>query len=384
MTAPATIITHGCRSNLAEADALARLAPAGSTVINSCAVTNQAVRDARAAARAALGRGPVFLTGCAASASPGRFADMPVRLVPAAAKLMPASWGRAGPPEPAVTRRSRAFVAIQDGCDHACTFCITTIARGPSRSQPADAILARIAALADAGVTEVVLTGIDTTSYGQDRSGQPSLGSLIQRILFDVPHLPRLRLSSLDAAEADDALVAAFAHPAMMPHVHLSLQHGDDGVLRRMARRHRRRDALALIARLRRVRPDIAIGADLIAGFPTESPEAHAASLSLIAEAGLAHAHIFPFSPRPGTHAATLPPLPPATIRARAAALRDAAARRHRAFLQGFLRQPVATVSEGMKGIGPHGAAVRYAVPRPRGQLVTLVPTAIAGDMLTE
>lgn len=384
MTAPATVITHGCRSNLAEADVLARLAPAGATVINSCAVTNAAVRDARAAARRALKSGPVWLTGCAASATPDRFADLPVTLVPATAKLLPASWGRAGPAPAAVTRQSRGFVAIQDGCNHACTFCITRIARGPSRSQPQDAIIAGIAALADDGVAEVVLTGIDTTSYGEDLPGVPTLGHLVQRILADVPQLLRLRLSSLDAAEADDALIAAFADPRLMPHVHLSLQHGDDGVLRRMARRHRRAEALALIARLRAVRPDIAVGADLIAGFPGETEAAHAQSLSLIAEAGLAHAHIFPFSPRPGTHAATLPQLPFATIRARAADLRALATAHHRQFLARWVGTAVATVSEGTRGISAHGFAVHYATPRPRGRFIGLVPTALAGDRLSE
>ncbi len=396
MNAPAPVrahvITHGCRSNLAEADALARLAPAGHSVINSCAVTNQAVKDARAAARAALAHGPVWLTGCAASATPDRFADLPLTLIPAAAKLLPASWGRAGTTPAAVTRRSRAFVAIQDGCDHACTFCITTIARGPSRSMPPARIIDSIRTLADSGVNEVVLTGIDTTSYGQDQHPRTGLGALIEAILAAVPDLPRLRLSSLDAAEADDALIAAFAHPRLMPHIHLSLQHGDDLLLRRMARRHRRADALALIARLRAARPDIAIGADLIAGFPTESEAAHAASLALIADAGLTHAHIFPFSPRPATHAATLPPLPPATIRARAAELRAAAAQQHRAAQMAQIGRETCTISEGEKGISPHGFAIRYARPRPKGALATIVPTHIStivsthisNDMLSE
>lgn len=380
----ATVITHGCRSNLAEADALATLAPAGATVINSCAVTAGAVHDARAAARTALAGGPVWVTGCAASVAPERFANLAVTLVPAADKRNPAAWGQAGAAPAAVTRRSRAFVAVQDGCNHRCTFCVTTIARGPSRSVPGDAVLRSVAALVAAGTAEIVLTGIDTTSYGQDLAGGPTLGALVQQILDRFPALPRLRLSSLDAAEADDALVATFANPRLMPHIHLSLQHGDDGVLRRMARRHRRADALALIAALRAVRPDIAIGADLIAGFPTESADAHAASLSLVAEAGLVHAHIFPFSPRPGTHAATLPMLASATIRARAAALREAARRQHRAALAAHVGQPVTIVSEGDKGLSPHGFSVALAYPRARGAMVTLVPGTIDGDRLAE
>jgi threonylcarbamoyladenosine tRNA methylthiotransferase MtaB len=383
IAAAATVVTHGCRSNLAERDALAALAPAGATVINSCAVTAQAVRDARAAARAAARNGPVFLTGCAATLQPARFADV-ATIVPNALKLDPAGWGRTAAAPPAFTRQSRGFVAIQDGCDHGCTFCVTTLARGPSRSLPLDDAVRHVRALADSGVAEVVLTGIDTTSYGQDLPGNPTLGALVQAILARVPGLPRLRLSSLDAAEADDALIDAFADPRLMPHIHLSLQSGDDLVLKRMKRRHSRAQAVRLAERLRAVRSDIAIGADLIAGFPTEGPAAHQNSLALLEDCSLVHAHVFPFSPRPGTAAARMPLLPAATVRARAAELRAAAARRLAAFQEPFVNTPVTIVCEGASGLAPWGFRVALAAPRPRGALVTVTPSSLGVTGLCE
>jgi threonylcarbamoyladenosine tRNA methylthiotransferase MtaB len=378
----ATVLTHGCRSNLAEQDALAALAPAGATVINSCAVTAQAARDARAAARKAARTGPVFVTGCAATLEPLRFADL-ATIVPNALKLVPAAWGQ-HKSQPAVTRQSRGFVAVQDGCDHACTFCVTTLARGASRSVPPADVIAHVDMLAGQGVAEVVLTGIDTTSYGQDLADKPSLGALVQAILARVPALPRLRLSSLDAAEADPALLKAFEDPRLMPHIHLSLQSGDDLILKRMKRRHSRAQAIALAEALRARRPDIAIGADLIAGFPTEGEAAHANSLALIADCGLVHAHIFPFSPRPGTPAARMPQLPPPIARARAAELRSAAAQAHAAFARSFLNQPLDVVSEGGQGITPHGLKLRFTSPRPRGVLAMVTPTEFENGTLAE
>jgi threonylcarbamoyladenosine tRNA methylthiotransferase MtaB len=378
------VLTHGCRSNLAERDALAALAPAGSTVLNSCAVTAEAVRDARAAARKARTQGPVYVTGCAASQAPERFHDI-ATLIPNALKLHPQAWGHApARPRPAVTRQSRAFLAIQDGCDHACTFCVTRLARGPSRSTPLEQLVETVATLAADGVSEVVLTGIDATSYGQHLPGRPTLGILVQAILARVPALARLRLSSLDAAEADDALVEALADTRLMPHLHLSLQSGDDLILKRMKRRHVRADAVRLSERLRTRRPDIALGADLIAGFPTEGEAAHRASLALIADCGLVHAHIFPFSPRPGTAAARMPQLPPALVRARAAELRAEAARRRASFRDGFFGTALETVSEGAHGLTPQGLRLRYAAPRSRGALVTAVPTRLVQDCLAE
>ncbi|WP_199553573.1 MiaB/RimO family radical SAM methylthiotransferase [Sandaracinobacteroides hominis] len=373
--APAKVVTHGCRSNLAERDALAALAPSGATVINSCAVTAEAARDARAAARAATG--PVYVTGCAATLDPARFADI-ATIIPNARKLSPQAWGRAGPPAAAVTRQSRAFVAVQDGCDHACTFCVTRLARGASRSVPVDEALARIAAL---DAPEIVLTGIDTTSYGQDLPGKPTLGALVQAILAQTG-VRRLRLSSLDSAEADDALIEAFADPRLMPHVHLSLQSGDDLILKRMKRRHSRADAIRLVERLKSRRPDIAIGADLIAGFPTEGEAAHANSLSLLTEADIVHAHIFPYSPRPGTAAARMPQVSPHIAKARAAQLREAAAQRLHSFQSTFLGTPLETVSEGKSGITPHGLKIRYSEPQPRGAIVQATPASIENGQI--
>lgn len=379
----ATILTHGCRSNLAERDALAALAPDGATVVNSCAVTAEAVRDARAAVRKAAANGPVFVTGCAATIEPARFADL-AQVIPNAAKFRPESWGRTGEAPVIATRQSRAFVAIQDGCDHDCTFCVTRLARGASRSVPTATVVGEIAALVASGVREVVLTGIDATSYGHDLPGAQSLGRLVQAVLLGVPDLPRLRLSSLDAAEADDALLEAFADTRLMPHVHLSLQSGDDMILKRMKRRHNRADALRLIERLHRARAGIAIGADLIAGFPTEDEAAHRNSLTLIADAGLAHAHIFVFSPRPGTAAARMPQVPAVAARARAAELRALAAAQHNAVQRAMLGRETVVVSEGRAGITPNGMKMRLGRPAPRGTLVRCTPTSIENGELAE
>ena len=377
----ARVVIHGCRSNLAERDALAALAPDGATVINSCAVTAEAVRDARAAARTAARTGPVYVTGCAATLEPERFADV-ATIIPNALKLNGEAWGRAGQQAP-VTRQSRAFVAVQDGCDHDCTFCVTRLARGPSRSVPLETAVTRVAALAEQGVAEAVLTGIDTTSYGQDLPGRPLLGQLVQAILAHTT-IPRLRLSSLDAAEADDALLEALADERLMPQLHLSLQSGDDLILKRMKRRHSRADAVALTQRLHAIRPGIALSADLIAGFPTEGEAAHANSLSLLADCGLAQAHVFPYSPRPGTPAARMPQVPAAVAKARAAELRAESARRLTAFTAAFVGLPVDTVSEGGQGLSAHGLRLRYAAPRPKGALVRLTPTHLNDGLLAE
>lgn len=380
----ARVIIHGCRSNLAERDALAALAPAAAIVINSCAVTARAVSDARAAARRAAKTGaPVYVTGCAATLEGERFADI-ATVIPNAQKFNPKSWGKSGVAPPAATRQSRGFVAIQDGCDHDCTFCVTRLARGASRSTPPDAVLAQIRGLVAQGVREVVLTGIDATSYGADLPDTPTLGALVQRILRDVPELPRLRLSSLDAAETDSQLIESFGESRLMPHVHLSLQSGDDLILKRMKRRHSRAQALQLIARLRAVRPDIAVGADLIAGFPTETAAAHANSLSLIAESGLVHAHIFPFSPRPGTAAARMPQLPAGVAHARAAELRAVADKQHFAFQSSRLDAISEVVSEGTSGLDRYGLKLRFRARQPRGRLLQVVASHISSGVLAE
>lgn len=369
----ATVVTHGCRANLAEAEALARWAGPGRTVINSCAVTAAAVSDARAAARRAVrAGGEVWLTGCAAAVAPERFADLPVRLVPK--PRLPAT----------ATLRSRGFVSIQDGCDHACTFCVTRLARGPARSAPVEAVVAAVAALVDRGAEEVVLTGVDACGWGADLAGAPGLGALVEAVLARVPRLPRLRLSTLDPAAVDDRLVALFAEPRLMPHAHLSLQSGDDLVLKRMRRRHVFADAVRLVARLRRVRPDIALGADLIAGFPTEGEAAHRANLAAIDALGLVDAHVFPFSPRPGTAAARMPQVAPALARARAAELRARVATRRARWLRGFAGTEVEIVAEGATGLTPHFSMVRLAAPLPPGTRVRVRVARAEDGMLVQ
>ncbi len=369
----ATVVTQGCRSNLAEADALARRHPAGATVINSCAVTAQAVRDARAAARRALaGGGPVIVTGCAAAVAPDRFADLPVRLVPPADKRG-GGWGS--------TWRSRAFLAVQDGCDHACTFCVTRLARGPARARPLASVLAEAERLTGLGCAEIVLTGVDLASWAD---GRRRLGDLVQALLARLSDLPRLRLSSLDPAAVDPALVESFAEPRLMPQLHLSLQSGDPLILKRMRRRHAPADAERLVARVRTVRPEVAVGADFIAGFPTEGEEAHRATLAHADALGLVQAHVFPFSPRPGTAAARMPQVPAGVARARAAALRARVAARRLCWLAGRIGRPVEVISEGMRGIAPEGHHVRLARPHPRGARVMVTPARLAGGELCE
>lgn len=378
----ATVITHGCRSNLAEQDLLARLAPSGTTVINSCAVTAEAVRDARAAARKSGGK--VFMTGCAAAVAPERFSDLDVKIIPNLEKLRPKTWGREGPNVLASTRLSRGFLAIQDGCDHHCTFCVTRLARGPSRSVPIKQLLEEARRMVDAGTNELVLTGIDATSYGSDLEDGISLGRLAQKLLSEIAGLKRLRMSSLDAAEADEALLDAFSDSRMMPHVHLSLQSGDDLILKRMRRRHGRQDAIDLVVNLKKRRPDIAIGADLIAGFPTESEEAHENSCALLDACDIVHAHIFPFSPRPGTAAARMPQLRHEVRKIRAARLRLLAEQRKEKFLAGFVGQRIEVVSEGRAGLSPHGVRVRLKTPQTRGAVVPVIIASASKGELSE
>lgn len=368
--APFEVLTLGCRLNAYESAAMqvaAEQAGAdGVVVVNTCAVTSEAVRQARQTIRRTRRERPdarIVVTGCAAQIDPATFAAMPEvdHVVGNAEKMAPATWGRiathdaervlvddimsvretAGHLIDGLADRVRAYVQVQNGCDHRCTFCIIPFGRGNSRSVPAGEVVEQIRRLALRGVPEVVLTGVDLTSWGGDLPGRPQLGDLVRRILKLVPELQRLRISSIDAIEMDEALFAAFAtEQRLMPHLHLSLQHGADLILKRMKRRHTRADALALIARLRDVRPDIAFGADLIAGFPTETDAHFQDMLELVDEAGLAFLHVFAFSPRPGTPAARMPQLPKDVIKARAAALRahgDAARAR-------FLSSQVGTI----------------------------------------
>jgi len=350
------VVTFGCRLNAYESDAIAARADADgvrdAVVFNTCAVTGEAVRQARQAIRKAARERPgarLIVTGCAAQIDPAAFAALPgVDLVLGNAdKSAPGALGKSGvqvgdimSARPAAdhtvrtpTERARAYVEIQNGCDHRCTFCVIPFGRGNSRSSPADLVVERARALADGGCAEVVLTGVDLTSWGADLPEAPNLGSLVARVLAQVPGLPRLRLSSIDAAEIDDDLLAVLAgDQRLMPHLHLSLQSGDDLILKRMKRRHSRAQALALIDEVRAVRPDTAFGADFIAGFPTETEAAFENTLAFVAEAGLAYLHVFPYSARPGTPAARMPRVDPAIVKERAARLRaagDAALARH-------------------------------------------------------
>jgi threonylcarbamoyladenosine tRNA methylthiotransferase MtaB len=375
------VITLGCRLNAAESEAMRMLAGAEDDliIVNSCAVTNEAVRQTRQAIRRAKRARPsarLVVTGCAAQIEPETFAAMPevARVVGNAEKFHLSSFQRKLEPRgvmnsaPAVAEapafagatvnvsdifavretaphlvagfaeRSRAFVEVQNGCDHRCTFCIIPHGRGNSRSVPAGLVVERVKALAGDGFREVVLTGVDVTSYGPDLPGAPTLGKLIERILTHVPELPRLRLSSLDCIEIDERLEDVIAHePRFMPHLHMSFQAGDDMVLKRMKRRHSRAEAVATVARLKAKRPELAIGADLIAGFPTETDEMHANSLALVEECDIVMGHIFPFSPKRGTPAARMPQVAPAVVKERARRLREACARRKSAWLQGLV-----------------------------------------------
>jgi threonylcarbamoyladenosine tRNA methylthiotransferase MtaB len=346
------IVTFGCRLNAYESEVIRKRAAedglSDAIVFNTCAVTNEAVRQARQAIRKARRERPgakLIVTGCAAQIDPAAFAAMTeVDLVLGNAEKSQAG-AYAPQVEPMRVRvndimsvretaghlidglkdRARAYVEVQNGCDHRCTFCIIPYGRGNSRSAAAGEVVAQVQRLAAEGYREVVLTGVDVTSWGADLPGQPTLGQLVARILKLVPELPRLRLSSIDAAEIDPDLMRCLRdEPRLMPYLHLSLQAGDDMILKRMKRRHLRADALKLVAEVRAARPDTAFGADLIAGFPTETDEMFENTLKLVEEAGLAFLHVFPFSPRPGTPAARMPAVKRDVVKARAARLRAA------------------------------------------------------------
>jgi threonylcarbamoyladenosine tRNA methylthiotransferase MtaB len=354
------VITFGCRLNAYESEIIRKQAAADglsdAIVFNTCAVTGEAVRQARQAIRKARRERPgakLIVTGCAAQIDPAAFAAMDeVDLVlgnaeksAAGAYLPQPELGRvrvndimsvretAGHLIDGLKDRARAYVEVQNGCDHRCTFCIIPYGRGNSRSAAAGEVVAQVARLAAQGYREVVLTGVDVTSWGSDLPGQPTLGQLVARILKLVPELPRLRLSSIDAAEIDPDLMRCLAEePRLMPYLHLSLQAGDDMILKRMKRRHLRADALQLIENVRTVRPDTAFGADLIAGFPTETEAMFDNTLSMVEEAGLSFLHVFPYSARPGTPAARMPAVKGGVVKDRAARLRaagDAALARH-------------------------------------------------------
>jgi threonylcarbamoyladenosine tRNA methylthiotransferase MtaB len=378
------VVTFGCRLNAAESEVIRREAEraglADTVVINSCAVTAEAVRQARQAIRALRRERPqakIVVTGCAAQTEPQTFLAMPEidQVVGNGEKLTAAAWTQTRaafdfPDAPksivndimtvtqatpylidAFAGRTRAFVAVQNGCDHRCTFCIIPYGRGNSRSVPMGAVVEDVRRLVGNGYCEVVVTGVDITSYGADLPGAPRLGTLVKQILKHVPELKRLRLSSIDSVEADRDLLDAFAQDArLMPHLHLSLQAGDDLILKRMKRRHARDDAIAFCNTVRRLRPDVVFGADMIAGFPTETEAMFDNSLALVDNCGLTHLHVFPFSPRPGTPAARMPQLARDVVKERARRLRERGAhalRRHLESEIGATRQ-VLTESDKM------------------------------------
>jgi threonylcarbamoyladenosine tRNA methylthiotransferase MtaB len=362
------VVTFGCRLNAYESEVIRHAAEAAgvgeAVIVNTCAVTGEAVRQSHQAIRRLKRERPdtpIVVTGCAAQIEPQSFARMAeVTLVLGnEEKLSANTWRewRQGLADPAAVEdkvrvddimrvretavhlingfgsRARAFVQVQNGCDHRCTFCIIPYGRGNSRSVPMGEVVDQVRRLCARGYGEIVLTGVDLTGYGSNLPGSPKLGFLVKQVLKHVPELPRLRLSSIDAVEADADLLDAFASESrLMPHLHLSLQAGDDLVLKRMKRRHLRADAIAFCARLRKLRSDIAVGADLIAGFPTETEEMFRRSLDLVEECALTYLHVFPFSARPGTPAARMPQLPRGVIKERAQRLRkigESALRRH-------------------------------------------------------
>jgi threonylcarbamoyladenosine tRNA methylthiotransferase MtaB len=405
------VLTFGCRLNAAESEVIRREAQragfADTVVVNTCAVTAEAVRQARQAIRA-LRRGrpqaKIIVTGCAAQTEPQTFSSMSEAdcVLGNGEKLSASGWAKAraafdieGSPKAIVSDimavketaphlidafagRARAFVQVQNGCDHRCTFCIIPFGRGNSRSVPIGAAIEDVRRLVGNGYNEIVLTGVDITSYGADLPGAPELGTLVRQILKHVPELKRLRLSSIDSVEADSELLNVIAGEArLMPHLHLSLQSGDDLILKRMKRRHSRAQAIAFCRTLRRLRPDIVFGADLIAGFPTESADMFRRSLDLVEECNLAYLHVFPFSARPGTPAARMPQLDRATIKERARLLRERGAlalRRHLEREVGTMRRILAESASA--GRTEQFTAVKLAAAVEPG---SIVERAIAG-----
>ncbi len=402
------VVTFGCRLNGSESEVVRRHAEAAglgdTVVINSCAVTAEAVRKAQQTIRRLKRERPdarILVTGCAAQTEPATFANMHEvdQVLGNHAKLRAETWTGAkraldfgiGAEEKVkiddlesvretalhlvdgFDGHVRAFVQVQNGCDHRCTFCIIPYGRGPSRSVATGEVVAQARRLVENGYREIVLTGVDLTAWGLDLPGQPRLGALVCAILRHVPDLPRLRISSLDPVEIDGDLLRAIAEEErLMPHLHLSLQHGDDLILKRMKRRHSRRDAIGFCNEARRLRPDMVFGADLIAGFPTESEVHVRNSLALADDCGLTFLHVFPFSPRKGTPAARMPQLARSVIKERAARLRekgDAMLRRHFASEIGRRRRVIAE-GDGLEGHSEYFARVAFARPAPRGQML--------------
>ncbi len=394
------VVTLGCRLNTYESEVIrAKAREAGlsnAVIVNTCAVTGEAVRQARQSIRRLKKENPgarVIVTGCAAQTEPETFADMPEvdQVLGNADKLEARSYVFDAPRERVSVNdimavketashliagfegRARAFVQVQNGCDHRCTFCIIPYGRGPSRSVGAGVVVQQIRTLIDQGVREVVLTGVDITAYGADLPGRPSLGRLVAQILKLVPELPRLRLSSLDVAECDEGLIDLIAtNPRMMPHLHLSLQAGHDMILKRMKRRHTTAQAVAFCARMRGLRPEIVFGADLIAGFPTETHEMFEATLRHVADCGLTYLHVFPFSARERTPAARMPQVRGDVIKARAARLRAAGTEAVAAHLASLMGRDVEVlVEQDVMARTPTFAPVKLTAAAPSGTLLT-------------
>lgn len=400
------ILTFGCRLNAYESEVMRGHAAAltDTVIVNTCAVTAEAERQARQAIRKTARENPnarIVVTGCAAQIDPAAWAALPgvARVLGNDDKLKPENWladaGSAVSDIMAAREtaahlvtefagRSRAFVQVQQGCDHRCTFCVIPFGRGPNRSVPIGVVVQQVRALVEAGYHEVVLTGVDIASYGPDLPGAPSLGQMARRLLALVPDLPRLRLSSIDPAAIDDDLWRLIAEePRLMPHLHLSLQAGSDLILKRMRRRHLRADALAVIERARALRPGIAIGADLIAGFPTETDALFAETLSFVQAADLPYVHVFPYSERPGTPAERMPSVPKADRRARAARLRAAGDQAARRFFDSQHGRVVALLTEtGDRGHSEHFAPVRLTIPTEPGRLMAARITGATDDFL--
>jgi threonylcarbamoyladenosine tRNA methylthiotransferase MtaB len=417
------IVTFGCRLNTYESEVIRREAEAAglqdAVIVNTCAVTGEAVRQARQNIRKIRRARPdarILVTGCAAQTDPKTFAAMPEvdRVIGNGEKLTAQTWQNARDDLAAIPAfgldgdekivvndimalretalhlidsiegRARATVQIQNGCDHRCTFCIIPYGRGPSRSVPMGEIVAQIRRLVENGYREVVLTGVDITSYGDNLPGAPKLGVLVKRILKHVPELERLRLSSIDSVEADsDLLDAIGSEERLMPHLHLSLQAGDDLILKRMKRRHTRNDAIAFCEKVRGLRPDMVFGADIIAGFPTETEEMFCRSLDLVEECAITHLHVFPFSPRPQTPAARMPQVLPAAVKARAKRLRETGEAMLRRHLDGEIGKSRTLLTE-LNAIGrtPQFTPVRLAGNPPPGRMIEVTIAGHDGTRL--
>jgi threonylcarbamoyladenosine tRNA methylthiotransferase MtaB len=415
MSAP-EMISMGCRLNIAESETLRQNLVANNIdgdnliIVNSCAVTNEAVRQTRQAIRRAKKANPdknIIVTGCAAQVDPAMFADMPetsavvgnfdkydaanfkLGLHSNRPDIRVSDIMRVTETAPhmvsAFADRSRAFVEIQNGCDHRCTFCIIPFGRGNSRSVPAGLVVDQVQALVDKGFQEVVLTGVDVTSYGPDLPGEPTLGMLVERIVKHVPDLPRLRLSSLDGVEIDDRLFDLLTgEQRLMPHVHLSLQSGDNMILKRMKRRHSREQAIDLVERLKAKRPEIAIGADIIAGFPTEDDAMFANSLTILEQCDVVHGHIFPYSPKQGTPAAKMPQVDGHVIKERAKILREAVRRRTLDWRRSLVgsRQNILAEMSGDNGYAENFARVQLDCSASKGEIVPVEITGMQNKKL--